>query len=114
MKEYMAERKSKDLFQRYLENEIGHEVEAELRFYPTRKWCFDYAIPELKIAIEIDGGVWTYGRHNRASGYVKDVEKLNTAASLGWLVLRIVRENSYTNATLELIKQTIKARNNEG
>lgn len=109
----MAGRKTKDLFQRYLEKEIGKETEAEFRFYPSRMWRFDYAIPDLKIAIEIDGGVWTYGRHNRASSYIKDAEKLNTAASLGWLVLRIVRENSYTIATLDLIKQTIKTRNNE-
>lgn len=106
--------KAKDLFQRWLEDEIGKETEAEFRFYPSRMWRFDYAIPELKIAIEIDGGVWIQGRHNRASSYIKDAEKLNTAASLGWLVLRIVREYSYTNATLELIKRTIKTRNDEG
>lgn len=61
---------------------------TEHRFHPTRKWRFDFAIPSARLAIEIDGGVWTSGRHSRGAGQIADMEKLNAAAILGWRVLR--------------------------
>lgn len=53
-----------------------------------RRWRFDFAYPELKIAIETEGGVYSQGRHSRAAGYSGDCDKYNEAAVLGWLVLR--------------------------
>ena len=91
----------------------GVEVVKEYMFHYTRKWRFDYAIPELKIAIEIDGGVWDYGRHNRPQGYINDMEKLNNAISLGWYVLRFTTYDRMTNATLSLIKKTVELRQKE-
>lgn len=64
------------------------EPVAEYRFHPVRKWRFDWAWPERKIAVEVDGGVWVQGRHNRGSGYLADMEKLNAAAEAGWRVFR--------------------------
>lgn len=102
---------STDLFKRYLETELpGIEVIKELPFHSTRKWRFDYAIPSVKVAIEIDGGVWEYGRHNRPEGYIDDMEKLNTAASMGWLVLRFTTDDRLKATTLELIRNTVNLR----
>jgi len=67
--------------------------EREYRFDPSRRWRFDFAYPDKKIAIECEGGIWANGRHNRGSGYVKDCEKYNTAAVLGWRIIRITTEN---------------------
>lgn len=64
------------------------DFQKEYRFHPVRRWRFDYALPEKKIAIEVEGAVWTQGRHTRGSGFVKDMEKYNTAAAMGWSVLR--------------------------
>ena len=61
---------------------------AELRFHPVRKWRFDFAWPEALVALEVDGGVWTQGRHTRGLGVLGDHEKLNAAAVLGWRVIR--------------------------
>lgn len=61
---------------------------AEYRFHPERRWRFDFADPKRKVAIEIEGGLWNYGRHNRPEGYMKDLEKYNQAALMGWKVLR--------------------------
>ncbi len=88
----------------------GLEIVKEYQFHPKRKWRFDYAIPSLMIAIEIDGAVWTYGRHNNAKGYIGDMEKLNTAASMGWLVLRFTTEAKFTTAALALVADTIRTR----
>lgn len=60
----------------------------EYRFAPPRRWRFDYAWPSRKVAIEVEGGVWIAGRHTRGKGYIRDLEKYNEAALLGWTVLR--------------------------
>lgn len=61
---------------------------GEHRFHPARKWRFDWAWPDRLVAMEIDGGVWIGGRHNHPAGFIRDMEKLNAAAELGWRVLR--------------------------
>lgn len=61
---------------------------AEYKFHPARKWRADYAIPSESLLIEIEGGVWTRGRHTRGKGYIKDLEKYNAAVLLGYLLLR--------------------------
>ena len=62
--------------------------EREYRFHPKRKWRFDFAWPEIKAAVEVEGGIWITGRHNRGQGFIDDCEKYNEAALLGWTVLR--------------------------
>jgi very-short-patch-repair endonuclease len=64
------------------------EVEREFRFHETRHWRFDFAIPDLKIGIEIEGTTYAGGRHQRVKGYAEDCLKYNTAVLLGWRVLR--------------------------
>lgn len=69
----------------------------EHAFCEKRKWRFDFAWPDKKVAVEIDGGQWTQngGRHNRDSDRVK----MNEAVASGWRVLRFstqqIRQNPY-------------------
>ena len=63
--------------------------QAEFRFCPNRRWRFDFAWPTPKVAVEIEGGVWMTGRHQRARGYLNDCEKYETALMLGWTVYRV-------------------------
>jgi very-short-patch-repair endonuclease len=103
--------KAPDMFLKLLQSNFkGEVIEKEFRFHATRKWRFDYAFPALKIAVEVDGGVWTGGRHINPAGYINDMEKLNNAAALGWLVLRITTDDRFASKTYDLIKQTIEAR----
>lgn len=76
------------LYLKLISQEIGEEIVPEFKFHPTRKWRFDYAIPSRKIAIEIEGGLWISGRHNRPFTMIKDFEKYNEAAKLGWRLLK--------------------------
>lgn len=58
------------------------------RFHPSRKWAFDFAWPDQRVAVEIEGGTLVKGRHTRAVGYEADCEKYNAAVTLGWRVFR--------------------------
>lgn len=64
------------------------EPVEEYRFEPSRRWRFDYAYPEIKVAIEIEGAVYAQGRHTRGRGFENDCRKYNHAALLGWRILR--------------------------
>ena len=75
-----------DIFLKDLARKSGVVMVAEHKFCDTRKWLFDYAVPELKIAIEYEG---QGGQHNTFIGYSRDCEKYNTALLLGWKVFRL-------------------------
>lgn len=63
--------------------------EREYRFAPDRRWRFDFAWPDKKVALEVEGGIWTNGRHNRGAGMEADMEKYNRATCEGWRLLRV-------------------------
>jgi hypothetical protein len=84
------------------------EPAAEYRF-SERRWKFDWAWPDRKLALEVEGGLWIMGRHNRPVGMQKDFEKYNAAACLGWRVLKCTPRTLCTSATLETIKEAIAA-----
>lgn len=71
-----------------LRNHNLPEPVREHRFHPVRKWRFDFAWPQSKIAVEIEGGTFANGRHVRGLGYAKDCEKYNEAQRIGWKVYR--------------------------
>lgn len=67
---------------------VGIVPIPEYKFHPTRKWRIDYAFPDVKLAVEIEGGVWTRGRHTRGAGFKGDMEKYNALTEAGWHLLR--------------------------
>lgn len=73
----------------------GTQPEREYRFHlpedgeKQRRWRFDIAYPDAKIAFEVDGGTWSGGRHVNPIGYEKDCEKFNMAVAQGWRVFRL-------------------------
>lgn len=52
-----------------------------------RKWRWDFAWPDQRIAVEIDGGIWTRGAHGDPQRILDNMEKRNHGALLGWRVL---------------------------
>ena len=67
----------------------GLRPEREWQFHPTRKWRLDFAFPEIKLAVEVEGVTGGLGgRHQRVGGMEKDCEKYNAAVMLDWRVLR--------------------------
>ncbi|MDR0864977.1 MAG: hypothetical protein LBO74_08605 [Candidatus Symbiothrix sp.] len=100
---------TRDVFTTICKTDIGVEVLKEYIFHPTRKWRFDYAIPTHKIALEVEGGVWTKGRHTSPKGFLGDIEKYNAGTLLGWRIFRVTPDELYKTKTVNLIKQAILA-----
>lgn len=109
-KEYNFGSMKNELFCKMVEKEFGVECIPEYKFHPTRKWRFDYAIPKSLIACEVEGGVWSGGRHTSGAGYTKDMEKYSEAAILGWCVIRVTPTNLLKSTTFEMIERALNNR----
>lgn len=59
----------------------------EYKFHNIRRWRFDWAWLEQRVALEIQGGIFIMGRHSRGAALLKEWEKLNAAAIMGWRIL---------------------------
>jgi very-short-patch-repair endonuclease len=82
--------------------------EFEYRFHPTRAFRWDYAWDSQRLAIEVDGGIYTGGKHGRGAGIEKDHEKANWGATLGWRVIRTTPRKLTALPTVALIKLALE------
>lgn len=94
-------------------------VEEHKGWHPTRKWRFDIAWPDLKIAIEKEGGIYGKGdecpmcgkkgggAHSSVTGMLRDIEKYNEAGLLGWMVLRVTPEDVKNGLIYNLIDRAM-------
>lgn len=80
--------------------------EREYRFHPVRKWRFDFLIANT-IGVEVEGAIYSNGRHNRGSGYSKDIEKYNEAAIMGFKVLRFTTDMVKSGHAIDTIKRAL-------
>lgn len=96
--------KAKSIYEESLNQQMtlaGLHYEREHKFHPRRGWRFDFAwLPEM-LAVEVEGGIWSNGNHNRGRGFIEDAEKYNTAALMGWTVLRIPQNWICSNKGVE-------------
>jgi hypothetical protein len=86
------------------------EPTPEFRFHPTRKFRFDYAWPLHMLALEVEGGLWTNGRHSRGSGQLADLEKYSEAAILGWRLLYCTPDQLRNGVALDRIVRALTDR----
>lgn len=80
---------------------------AEYRFDQSRRWRADFAWPEACLLVEVEGGSWVSGRHNRGKGFEADCEKYAEAVIQGWRVLRFTTEMVEDGRALGLIMRAL-------
>lgn len=81
----------------------------EVRFHDERGWRLDYAWEAERVALEVDGGLYVNGGHNRGAYMEEMHQKFNEAATLGWRVLRTVPKKLTNSDTLDVIRRALKA-----
>ena len=117
--------KSNEQFCRHIFALTGLTVTPEYQFNQSRKWKIDFAIIPLKIAIEVEGGVFinsSYtdncgnkiirqgGRHNTGKGFIKDMEKYNSLAADNWVLIRATPNDLNSQKTTDFILKAIQNR----
>lgn len=65
------------------------------QFNPIKDKRFkcDFYLPKYNIIIEIEGGIFIYGRHNRGKGYSEDCKKYNLIMLEGYKVIRFTTDH---------------------
>lgn len=82
--------------------------EQEYKFHPERNWRADFLITGTKILIEVEGGIWSGGRHTRGKGFIADMEKYNAAAVMGFKVLRFDTQQVKSGLAIKQIKNLVR------
>ena len=67
---------------------LGPGLRNRLAEHRLQDWRFDLCVPDIRFAVEIEGGGWTRGRHTRGAGFAGDIRKYSAAMRLGWTVYR--------------------------
>ena len=79
---------AENLLAKQIANRKIPEPVREYRVWDQRRWRFDFAWPNYKIAVEVHGGLFISGRHSRGMGQQGDFDKMNVAQLLGWNVFQ--------------------------
>lgn len=79
----------------------------EYTFAAPRRFRFDFCWERQMVAVEVEGGIWTRGRHIQPAGFVKDLEKYNIACLLGFRVFRVTSKMVRDGSALALIEQAL-------
>ena len=85
-------------------------TEAEVpfkRIMPTRRmYRADFLCPTFKVIVEINGGQFVAGRHNRGGeGYENDIAKINLAQINGYRVLQFTYQMLQRGEHLSVVEQ---------
>lgn len=86
---------------------VGLKYEREYKFAPGRRYRADFAFPAQKLLVECEGGIWSGGRHTTGTGFRADTLKYNLAVSLGFRVLRYVKEDIEEGLALTQIEEAL-------
>ncbi len=83
----------------------GKEYFREYPFVKGRRFRLDYYLPDYDLGVEFEGGVWIQGRHNRGSGFIKDMEKYNLLTNEGIWLLRATTTTIEDGSFLKSLKR---------
>ena len=83
------------------------KFEQEFYFHPDRKWRADFHLIDKKILVEVEGGIWSGGRHTRGKGYLRDLEKYNAATMMGFQVIRFSTDQVKSGHAIQQIEKMV-------
>jgi len=87
----------------------GKGLRERLAQAGLKDWRMDFALINHKLAVEVEGGAWTNGRHTRGKGFSEDLIKYDAAMRLGWNVYRCDPNMIKTGKALQSIQIIISA-----
>jgi len=87
----------------FKQKELISDYVVEHQFDNKRRYRFDWAIIDLKLAIEYEGIFSDKSRHTSVNGFSNDCIKYNLAVSQGWRIFRYTALN-YQDLEADLLK----------
>jgi len=81
--------------------------EGEFYAIPGRRFRWDFAFPDKKVLIEVQGAIWVKGGHSTGTGISRDAEKLNLATLAGWRTLIVTADMIKDGRALAWIQEIL-------
>lgn len=83
--------------------------EAEVMFAKPRRWRWDFAYTDRKIAIEYQGGIF-YSKqgHNSIKGLRRDYEKFTEGSLRGWVIILIDAETVRSGQAVLWVERALR------
>lgn len=79
---------------------------TQVKHVPGRAFRLDFAWPELKLGVEVDGGIKSRQKsHTSVGGILRDIEKHNSGIEQGWTVIRLHTDMVYDGSGFQLVKR---------
>lgn len=90
-------------------DEAGIAYSREFKFAPRRKWRADFLMLECNspCLVEVNGGIWTNGRHTRGAALQDEYRKISEAGILGYRILIVTPQDVKDGSALALIKRAL-------
>lgn len=76
-------------------------------FNGQRRWRFDVAYEEEKVACEVMGGLFSNGKHSREAGFANDSRKSAEAQLMGWKVINVTPSMIKDGSAVALVKEAL-------
>lgn len=75
---------------------------------PDRRFRWDFAWPEQRLLLEVQGGVWKKGAHSGGTGVNRDTEKQNLAVLAGWRTLAVTTNQIRDGLAIAWLKKALE------
>jgi len=87
---------------------LGIDYVRQYRAIKGRKFAWDFAFPDERLLVEINGGTYTVGAHSTGKGIARDYEKSNLAQLQGWRCLSFDGKAVRSGEAVEVIRQALE------
>lgn len=88
----------------------GAGIRRRLKEAGLKDWRLDFYWVDQKLAVEVEGGGWTEGRHTRGSGFAEDLRKYHVAMGMGITVYRCDGALVRSGDAVELIGRLLEVK----
>lgn len=97
--------------------ELAPLLETEYRYCKPRLYRADYAIPSVRLLVELEGGVWRAsgkGAHAGGTAIERDCERSRLASMHGYRVYRLTRKalEEQPMQVMEQLREAVKCGQN--
>ena len=100
----------------HLEESLALQIKAyglpepvrEYRHIPGRLFRLDFAWPDYRVGVEVQGQIWSKGGHSSGTGIIRDCEKRNLGKLEGWTVLEVVEPQIKAGDAIDWVRRALK------
>ena len=87
---------------------LGIDYVRQYRAIKGRKFAWDFAFPDERLLVEINGGTYTVGAHSTGKGIARDYEKSNLAQLQGWRCLSFDGKAVRSGEAVEVVRKALE------